>query len=221
MVIRNINSSVTPSINLKTSREAIRDLKRSPEEIKLSEKVELSREARELRNKYHFTKEERKVINYIRMATAEIGKDRCVYTEDPSKYIKPPLNLKVESHLTLLSSMLTLPMLLGSATLMIFGGGPLGVLAGLSAGLATLVLDNYLFSNADAVKREAEFKLMDYEKPEVRRKLLEDKGITPEEGILRLRQGKPIYVVVSLSPFKTLKLSSIEEALKVLAGKSQ
>ncbi len=221
MVIKDIKNSVNTLINLKFSRGVIRSLKRSSEEVNSSEKVELSREAKVLRNRYHFTKEERKVINYIRMSTAEIGKDRCVYTEDPSKYIKPPLDLKVESHLTLLSSLLTLPLLLGSATLMIFGGGPLGVLAGLSTGLATLVLDNYLFSNADKIKRDAEFKLMDYKRPEVRRKLLENKGITPEEGILRLREGKPIYIVVSLSPFKTLKLSSIEEALKVLAGKSQ
>ena len=163
----------------------------------------------------HFSKDERDIIGFMYLASAEYGdddiiKDRCVYTEDPHKYVHVPMKLKVKRLKAGLEVSAGVAAIIAGylAGMVLIGGNLVG---GVIGGLLGTAIYNILGTKASKEMLDREMDTMKFI-----HEALKDKGITPEEAILRLRKHKPVYIVTSLDPFKTIKLTSIDDAYRKL-----
>ena len=163
----------------------------------------------------HFSKEELDIIGAMYLTSAEYGdddiiKERCVYPEDPHKYVHITLRLKVKQLKAGLEVSAGVSAIIAGylAGMVLSGGNPIG---GVVGGLLGTAVFNVLGYKADKEMKDREMEAMSFVNES-----LKDKGITPEEAILRLRKHKPVYIVTSLVPFKTIKLTSVDDAFRKL-----
>ena len=183
---------------------------RSEKIPKVERQAAEEKESLNIQDKFEWKPIEGDIWSYIQLAAVP-AKYVPVFAEDPSKYLSQTYKLNtLKRNLIQLGKAATIGSSLAFGVIGYMIGGPVGEVVATIIGIPIIT---GTFEYLDKKSMEIDDKLYSQGIEELKKNL---KPLTPEETIKRLRAGKPVWLITSLSPLRKIKLNDLRDAFHKL-----